>query len=96
MTQNTHLDSAHSTAAVTPDSAGSCGSVRGAPPECSAVCNYDRSNCTCTASLQLETTLGTKKENDIITTNMSAISILKVESDMNVGFTSLLTLPLIR
>lgn len=55
-----YLYSVHWMAAVTPDSVSSCGSARGAPPGCSVAYNYDHSNCTYKASLQLERTLGTK------------------------------------
>ncbi len=55
-----YLDSVHWMAAVTPDSVSSCGNAHGAPLGCSAACNYARNNCTYTASLQLERTLGTK------------------------------------
>lgn len=37
-----------------PDSEGSCGSARGAPPACSAACSYDHSNCIYRAFPQLE------------------------------------------
>ena len=57
-----YLDSVHRRAAVTPDSVSSCGNAHGAPPGCSAACNYGRNNCTYMASLQLERTLGTKWE----------------------------------
>lgn len=62
-----YLHSVHRMAAATPDSVSSCGSVPGAPPGCSAACNYDYSNCTYKASLQLERTLWIKWEDDTIT-----------------------------
>lgn len=52
-----YLDSEHWVAAVIPDSVSSCGSAHGAPPGCSAACNYGHNNCTYMASLQLERTL---------------------------------------
>lgn len=61
-----YLDSVHWMAAVTPDSVSSCGSAHGAPPGCSAACNYGHNNCTYTAFLQLERRLGTKWEDSII------------------------------
>lgn len=51
-----YLDFAHRRADVT--DVNSCGSVHGAPPRCSAACNYGHKNCTYRASLQLEKTLG--------------------------------------
>lgn len=40
-----------------PDSVGSCGSVRDAPPVCSAAYSYDHSNCTYMVSPRSETRL---------------------------------------
>lgn len=57
-------------AAATPDFVSSCGSVPGVPPGCSAACNYDYSNCTYKASLQLERTLGIKWEDNTITVDV--------------------------
>lgn len=61
-----YLDCEHWLAAVSPGSAGSCGSVRGAPPVCSAACSYGHSNYIYMASLQWEKTLGTEKADCII------------------------------
>ena len=56
----------HCLVGATPDSASSCGSARGAPPGCSAACNYDRNNCIYTAFQPLERTLRTKEDDGVI------------------------------
>ena len=61
-----YLGSVRWMAAVTPGSVSSCGSAHGAPPGCSAACNYGHSNCTYTASLPLERTLGTMWGDSVI------------------------------